>query len=81
MYAGIASSTFDLNSDIEISRKDAKARRMKEKKNMLFAEVLKTFHQFGEYSFPENSHYNFAALRLCVRLNRISGLEIHRFHQ
>jgi hypothetical protein len=32
-----------LNSDIEISRKDAKARRMKEKKNMLLQKFSKHF--------------------------------------
>jgi hypothetical protein len=52
-----------LNSDIEISRKDAKNEREKEH---VVAEVLKTFHQFGEFSFAEISSNNFAALRLCV---------------
>jgi hypothetical protein len=60
----------DLNSDIEISPKDAKNEREKEH---VVAEVLKTFHQFGEFSIAEISQNNFAALRLCVRLNRISG--------
>jgi hypothetical protein len=68
--APVASATV-LNSDIEISRKDAKARRMKGKKNMLLQKFSKPFHQFGEFSFAEISQNNFAALRLCVRLNRI----------
>jgi hypothetical protein len=53
-------------------REGAKNEREKEH---VVAEVLRTFHQFGEFSFPEISQYNFAALRLCVRLNRISGTE------
>jgi hypothetical protein len=36
-------SWLDLNSDIEISRKDAKARRMKGKKNMLLQKFSKHF--------------------------------------
>jgi hypothetical protein len=51
-------------------RKGAKNKREKEH---VVAEVLKTFHQFGEFSFAEISQNNFAALRLCVRLNRILG--------
>jgi hypothetical protein len=37
---------------------------MKEKKNVV-AEVLKTFHQLGEFSFAQISQNDFAALRLC----------------
>jgi hypothetical protein len=47
---------------------------MKEKKEHVVAEVLKTFHQVGEFSFAEISQNDFAALRLCVRLNRTLGL-------
>jgi hypothetical protein len=43
-------------------------------KDHLVAEVLKTFHLFGEFSFVEISQTNFAALRLCVKLNRVLGL-------
>jgi hypothetical protein len=39
----------------------------------LVAEVLKTFYQFGEFSFAEISQNDFAASRLCVMLNRVSG--------
>jgi hypothetical protein len=51
-------------------REGAKNEREKEH---VVAEVLKRFHQFGEFFFAEISQNDFAALRLCVRLNRISG--------
>jgi hypothetical protein len=52
-------------------REGAKSEREKEH---VVAEVLKRFHQCGEFFFEEISQNDLAALRLCVRLNRISGL-------
>jgi hypothetical protein len=43
LVSTISSTEIVLNSDIEISRKDAKARRMKEKKNMLLQKFSKHF--------------------------------------
>jgi hypothetical protein len=51
-------------------REGAKNEREKEH---VVVEVLKTCHQFDEFSFAEISQNDVAALRLCVRLNRISG--------
>jgi hypothetical protein len=55
-------------------REGAKSEREKEH---VVAEVLKRFHQFGEFFFEEISQNDFATLPACrrhgVRLNLISG--------
>jgi hypothetical protein len=55
-----------LNSDIEISRKDAKARRMKEKKNMLLQRFSKHFTNSVNSPLQKFLKNHFAGLRLCL---------------
>jgi hypothetical protein len=68
-----------LNSDIESHAVPAAGRQRREgakterEKGHVVAEVLKRFHQFGEFFFAEISQNDFAALRLCARLYRVLG--------
>jgi len=76
-----------LKSDIEVSRlraatlhfgvqarKAAKAQRKKKNWNKMIPKMLKCFHRQGEFSYLNFLKTNLAALRLCVRLNRVSAI-------